>query len=48
MKADRIISAKGYGAAKLANNCDGTPACSEQKHEENRRIDFIIDQDTID
>ena len=47
IKIDRIISAKGYGAAKLANNCDRTTICSDQKHEENRRTDFIIDHDIL-
>ncbi|MGM0635192.1 MAG: OmpA family protein [Bacteroidota bacterium] len=36
------IKAKGYGETQLVNECaDGVP-CSEEKHQENRRSEFII------
>lgn len=40
--AERIQSAIGYGEEKLLNECDGTIACTEQKHYLNRRSEFII------
>ncbi|WP_430964913.1 OmpA family protein [Spongiimicrobium sp. 2-473A-2-J] len=39
---DRIESAIGYGEERLLNECDGTVRCSGQKHEFNRRSEFII------
>ena len=39
---DRIESAIGYGEERLLNECDGTVRCSSQKHEFNRRSEFII------
>ncbi len=36
------ITAKGYGESRLVNECaDGVP-CSEAKHQQNRRSEFII------
>ncbi|MGB5554411.1 MAG: OmpA family protein [Flavobacteriaceae bacterium] len=42
ISAERIESAIGYGEDRLLNNCDGTVACTEQKHYLNRRSEFII------
>tara|TARA_Y100001933_G_scaffold59502_2_gene59589 strand:- start:3091 stop:5490 length:2400 start_codon:yes stop_codon:yes gene_type:complete len=40
--ASRIASAIGYGEERLLNECaDGVP-CSKEKHQENRRSEFII------
>ncbi len=39
---ERIESATGYGEDRLLNECDGTVACTEQKHYLNRRSEFII------
>nr|WP_262987429.1 OmpA family protein [Pseudozobellia thermophila] len=39
---DRIESAFGYGEYRLKNECSNGVACSDQKHLENRRSDFII------
>lgn len=41
IEANRI-TAKGYGESRLVNECsDGVP-CSEEKHQANRRSEFII------
>ncbi|SDE52696.1 OmpA family protein [Cellulophaga baltica] len=40
--ADRIESAIGYGEDKLLNDCDGSVRCTREKHELNRRSEFII------
>ena len=45
---DRILSRKGYGEDALTNECNGTVTCSEQKHKENRRIEFVIEEDTTE
>jgi outer membrane protein OmpA-like peptidoglycan-associated protein len=47
INADRIVSVKGYGEALLVNECDNKTKCSEQRHEENRRMDFVIDPETM-
>ncbi|MEX0288862.1 MAG: OmpA family protein [Flavobacteriaceae bacterium] len=39
---DRIQSAIGYGEERLLNECDGSVRCSGQKHQLNRRSEFII------
>ncbi|MFH6603078.1 OmpA family protein [Maribacter algicola] len=39
---ERIESAIGYGEERLLNECDGSVACTEQKHYLNRRSEFII------
>lgn len=36
------ISAKGYGESKLVNECADGVECTEEKHQENRRSEFII------
>lgn len=38
----RIESAIGYGEERLLNECDGSVACSREKHQQNRRSEFII------
>ncbi|MBT8264365.1 MAG: OmpA family protein, partial [Muriicola sp.] len=38
----RIESAIGYGEERLLNECDGTVRCSREKHQLNRRSEFII------
>ncbi|MDB2606161.1 OmpA family protein [Zobellia sp.] len=40
--ADRIESAYGYGEYRLKNECKNNVKCSDQKHLENRRSNFII------
>ncbi|MDO6516398.1 OmpA family protein [Zobellia uliginosa] len=40
--ADRIESANGYGEYRLKNECSNGVKCSDQKHLENRRSNFII------
>lgn len=40
--ASRIESATGYGEDQLINECDGTVPCTKEKHELNRRSEFII------
>lgn len=39
---NRIESAIGYGEDKLLNECNGSVRCSREKHELNRRSEFII------
>jgi outer membrane protein OmpA-like peptidoglycan-associated protein len=39
---DRIVSIKGFGETKLINNCKNGIKCSEAKHQQNRRTDFVI------
>lgn len=36
------LSAKGYGDTMLLNECAENVACPEEKHRENRRIEFMI------
>jgi outer membrane protein OmpA-like peptidoglycan-associated protein len=38
----RIARAEGFGEARLLNECDGTVRCSREKHQLNRRSEFII------
>ncbi len=38
----RIESAIGYGDEQLLNECDGSVRCSREKHQLNRRSEFII------
>ena len=42
ISSDRIQSAIGYGEERLLNECDGSVRCSSQKHQLNRRSEFII------
>ena len=41
IKADRI-SGQGFGEDQLLNNCSDGVRCSKEKHQENRRSEFII------
>jgi outer membrane protein OmpA-like peptidoglycan-associated protein/tetratricopeptide (TPR) repeat protein len=36
------LSAKGYGETQLVNNCTNGVKCTDTKHEENRRSEFIV------
>ncbi len=36
------IKAKGYGEAKLLNNCGNAIICSDDEHAVNRRLEFIL------
>ncbi|WP_420603511.1 OmpA family protein [Flagellimonas sp.] len=40
--ASRIESAVGYGEERLLNNCGDGKRCPRNKHQENRRSEFII------
>ena len=40
--AERIQSAIGYGESQLLNECDGSVRCAGEKHQLNRRSEFII------
>ncbi|MBC8766938.1 OmpA family protein [Arenibacter sp. BSSL-BM3] len=42
ISADRIESAIGYGEERLINECGNGIRCSREKHELNRRSEFII------
>ncbi|CAM4123221.1 OmpA family protein [Zobellia nedashkovskayae] len=46
--ADRIESAHGYGEYQLKNECANGVKCSDQKHLENRRSNFIIVSKQVD
>ncbi|MFL3660437.1 MAG: OmpA family protein [Polaribacter sp.] len=48
IKTNRILSRKRYGEEFIKNECNGTVTCSEQKHKKNRRIDFVIEEDTTE
>ncbi len=39
--ADRITS-RGYGETKLINDCSDSVDCTEEEHQKNRRIEFVI------
>ena len=36
------ITAKGYGEARLTNSCISGIKCSEEKHQNNRRSEFVV------
>tara|TARA_R110002050_G_scaffold1281_1_gene9119 strand:+ start:1779 stop:3686 length:1908 start_codon:yes stop_codon:yes gene_type:complete len=36
------LSSEGYGETKLTNNCDNNTKCSNEKHQVNRRSEFIV------
>jgi outer membrane protein OmpA-like peptidoglycan-associated protein len=38
----RIESAIGYGEERLLNECEDNVPCSREKHQQNRRSEFII------
>ena len=37
-----IITSKGFGERELLNDCKDGVKCSEEKHEQNRRTEFIV------
>lgn len=37
-----IITSKGFGERELVNNCTDAVFCTEEKHQENRRTEFIV------
>ena len=41
------ISAKGYGETQLINNCSNGVKCSEEEHQQNRRIEFVIENPEV-
>ena len=42
IRAERILSAIGYGEMQIINNCKNGVLCSEAQHQLNRRSEFII------
>lgn len=38
----RMLKSKGFGERKLLNGCKDGVECSEEKHQENRRTEFIV------
>jgi len=36
------ISGKGFGESQLTNECDDNTKCQEEKHQQNRRSEFIV------
>lgn len=36
------IRSKGFGESQLTNNCTTRQKCSDEKHQENRRLEFIV------
>ena len=36
------VSGQGFGESKLANDCTTLEKCTDEKHEENRRSEFIV------
>ena len=40
--APERVTAKGYGETELINDCKNGVPCSKEKHQENRRSEFII------
>ncbi|WP_299315519.1 OmpA family protein [uncultured Aquimarina sp.] len=36
------LSGRGYGESSLVNKCDNNSDCSEERHQENRRSEFIL------
>ena len=41
--ASHRIIAKGYGATQLVNGCEKGVPCSEEEHQMNKRVEFIVD-----
>ena len=39
---ERITAHEGFGERRLTNGCDGSVNCEENKHQLNRRTEFII------
>ena len=40
--ADERISNKGFGESRLVNDCKDRNSCPDEKHQENRRSEFIV------
>jgi outer membrane protein OmpA-like peptidoglycan-associated protein len=40
--AKNRLTGRGYGETQLVNECSDNVKCSEEKHQENRRSEFII------
>jgi outer membrane protein OmpA-like peptidoglycan-associated protein/tetratricopeptide (TPR) repeat protein len=38
----KMLKSKGYGERQLLNDCKDGVECSEEKHQENRRTEFIV------
>ena len=36
------VTSEGFGETELLNECDDGVNCSEEKHQSNRRTEFII------
>lgn len=36
------LTAKGYGERQLVNQCADGVKCTEEEHQENRRLEFVI------
>ena len=36
------LTAKGYGVTQLVNGCENGVPCSEEEHQANKRVEFII------
>ena len=41
--ASHRITAKGYGATQLVNGCEKGIPCTEEEHQANKRVEFIVD-----
>ena len=41
------IKAKGYGEARLTNSCISGIKCSEEKHQNNRRSEFVVSEKLV-
>jgi len=41
--ASHRIIAKGYGATQLVNGCEKGVPCTEEEHQANKRVEFIVD-----
>ena len=44
IKKERITSHKGYGEYQLTNDCGNGIKCDEDKHQANRRTEFVIEK----
>jgi outer membrane protein OmpA-like peptidoglycan-associated protein len=42
------ITAKGYGEAKLVNQCSNGMKCSDEEHQKNRRTEFSVTENASD
>lgn len=46
IRSDRMI-ARGYGETKLIKNCPPGEICNEELHQTNRRVEFIVTENTF-